>query len=100
MRKSRSIIAPIAPERITGYVWKPKCARCGAAARWHACHDSDHVRDEELGVNGSCLVCDGHGGWYQCHESPQDCLDGPLPGRSRVQRGEIEWFAVRIASHA
>lgn len=90
MRRPRRVISESSPNPVEGFAWESQCARCGATTIRQSCVEPDCASK-----GGKCLICDGLGGWQWCSASTQECNGNPLPGRDRVQRGKIEWFAVR-----
>lgn len=82
-----------------------QCARCGSSCDYTTCHQcgGEGVDGHDCGEdcccclypeeNVTCETCLGHGGWNMCLSSPEFCLSNPLPGREKIERGEIEWYA-------
>jgi hypothetical protein len=99
-----SIIAEYPPR--DGNEYDCQCARCGSSCDYQRCDEcedgySGHDCGEDCCCcacpedNVVCDLCDGHGGWHRCLSSAAWCHGNPLPGRSGVQRGQIEWFVVK-----
>lgn len=83
-----------------------QCARCGSSMDTEYCGECEDGFDgHDCGEdccpclhpedNVPCQYCDGSGARHRCMSSPEWCRANPLPGREAVERGEIEWFAVR-----
>lgn len=82
-----------------------QCARCGSSVLSEPCeYCEDGYDGHDCGEdccpclypedNRECQYCDGTGTWRLCMSSREWCLANPLPGRHRVDRGEVEWFTV------
>lgn len=88
-----------------GRQWEHQCARCGSSVVFEECDQcedgySHHDCGEDCCAckypepNVPCDTCHGAGGWWSCISSAEWCEAHPLPGRERVERGQIEWFVV------
>lgn len=97
------LVGPFPPG--DGREWECHCARCGSSADYERCdHCEDGFDGHDCGEdcccclepeeNVVCQICEGHAGWYWCLSSPEFCEANPLPGRERIERGQIEWFVV------
>ncbi len=82
-----------------------QCARCGSSVGYIDCDSCEDGFDgHDCGEDTCCCLhpeenvvcqfCDGYGGWHQCLSSPEFCYANPLPDRSDVPRGKIEWFTI------
>lgn len=93
-----AVIADRPPD--DGREWDAQCARCGSSVERVVCDacggDGYTVEDDwdEGEREEDCQDCDGSGGYWRCGSTAAYCNAHPSPGRERVERGAIEWYAV------
>lgn len=98
-----AVVIQPAPPR-DGNDWDCQCARCGSSCDYERCEEWDCQDGYVVGVDDldecdeittrKCDVCNGRGGWNRCLSSREWCEANPLPGREKINRGQIEWFRV------
>jgi len=93
--KGNGMISPHPPDDDRDY--ECRCARCGSETRPQRCEQCNGkgVSDfEDDGVETICYLCDGQGEFEQCMKTVEVCKANPLPGRSQINIGELEWLLI------
>ena len=95
-----------------GQDWECQCARCGSSVTEEVCswcggdgetqpgelYEEDPLWYDEDDTE-PCHQCGGEGGWARCISAPEWCDTHPMPGRERVESGEVEWFPIGRQNH-